>query len=307
MNTKLNPNLHPMRKSKIRKSAGERTADVFILIAMWGVIAVTLYPFIYVLSMSISDPYRAIDNSVWLWPKGFSLGAYERIFENPQLWVSYYNTIFYAVVGTAINVVMTILGGYPLSRRTFFARKWIMTFIVITMFFSGGLIPTFILINELGLYNTRWAVLLPGATSAFYIIITLTFFRAIPEALHESAKIDGASEFRILRSIIVPLSKPIIAVLTLFYAVGHWNSYFNAMIYLPDTKLQPLQVFLVRVLVEQTADTLMNEMQGQLGRTIMSYQLKYSIIIVAILPILLVYPFVQKYFVKGVMIGSLKE
>lgn len=228
------------------------------------------------------------------------------VFENPDVWRSYYNTIFYTVIGTAINVTLTMLGAYPLARTNFFARKQIMVFIVITMFFNGGLIPMFILIQNLNLYNTRWAILLPTAVSAFLIIITRTFFQSISESLHESAKLDGAGEFTILTRIVIPLSAPIVAVLALFYAVGHWNSFFPALMYLPDIKLQPLSLYLVKVLI-QNSGAMMENMIDETEKSMYAVQLKYSLIIVAILPILVIYPFLQKYFAKGVMIGSLKE
>lgn len=290
----------------VKRNKGATISDWLIYAVMIFVIAITLYPFIYVLSMSISSPQHVVSGTVWLFPKGFSLESYRRVFENEDIWIAYYNTIFYTVVGTALNILFTMLAAYPLSRRTFFARNWIMVIIVITMFFSGGLIPSFLLIKELGLYNTRWAILLPGLTSAFYIIITRTFLQSIPESLTESARIDGANDISILVRIILPLSKPILAVLALFYAVGHWNSYVSAMIYLSDVRLQPMSLYLMKVLV-QNNDSLMEGMSDQLDRALFSVQLKYSIIIVSILPILLVYPFLQKYFVKGVMIGSLKE
>lgn len=292
--------------AKIRKSAGEKVGDGFILLSMWFVAAVTLYPFIYVISMSISDPIHVLQKSIWLLPKGFSLNAYALVFENPDVWRAYYNTVFYTVAGTAINVAVTMLGAYPLARSTFFARKQIMIFIVITMFFSGGLIPMFLLIQNLNLYNTRWAILLPAAASAFLIIISRTFFQSISESLHESAKLDGAGEFTILTRIVIPLSKPIVAVLSLFYAVGHWNNFFSALIYLPNVKLQPLSLYLVKVLI-QNSTSVMDGIADQFDRSMYMVQLKYSLIIVAILPILAIYPLLQKYFVKGVMIGSLKE
>jgi len=291
---------------RAKKSAGERIGDGIIYAIMWIVVAVTLYPFLYVVSMSISDPVYVIQKTIWLLPKGFSLKAYEKVFENPDVWTAYLNTIFYTAAGTAINVIMTMLGAYPLSRKSFFARKQVMIFIVITMFFSGGLIPMFLLVQNLGLYNTRWAILLPGAVSAFLIIVTRTFFQSIPENLHESAKLDGTGEFSILWRIVAPLSMPIIAVLTLFYAVGQWNSFFPALLYLPDVRLQPLSLYLIKVLI-QNSTTMMEDMANQSDRSMYVVQLKYSLIIVAILPILVVYPFLQKYFVKGVMIGSLKE
>lgn len=281
-------------------------SDLLIYLMMIFVIVITLYPFVYVLSMSISDPKNVLADTIWLFPQGFSLESYKKVFENEEIWTAYSNTIFYTVAGTALNIVFTMLAAYPLSRKTFFARNGIMIFIVITMFFGGGLIPSFLLIKELGLYNTRWAVLLPGLTSAFYIIITRTFFQSIPDSLTESAKIDGANDIGILLRIIIPLSKPILAVLSLFYAVGHWNSYVSAMIYLPDPKLQPMSLYLMKILV-QNNDSMLEGMTDQIDRALFAAQLKYAIIIVTILPILLIYPFLQRFFVKGVMIGSLKE
>jgi putative aldouronate transport system permease protein len=256
--------------------------------------------------MSISDPKNVINNSVWLFPKGFSVEAYRKVFDNPDVWRAYYNTLFYTIVGTAVNVTMTMLAAYPLSRKTFFLRNQIMVLIVITMFFSGGLIPTFLLIKNIGLYDTRWALILPGAVGAYFIIIARTFLQGLPESLMESARIDGANDLYILYKIVVPLSMPIIAVLSLFYAVGHWNSYFSAMLYLSDPKLHPMSLYLVKILI-QDSDTMVKEMAQDINRTLYSIQIKYALIIVTVLPILFVYPFLQKYFVKGVLIGSLKE
>ncbi|WP_238178167.1 carbohydrate ABC transporter permease [Paenibacillus contaminans] len=290
----------------VRKNTTEKSFDVLILFFMLFVIVITLYPFVYVASMSISDPRNVINNSVWLWPKGFSLEAYKRVFDNPDVWRSYYNTLFYTVVGTAVNVAMTILGAYPLARRTFFLRNQIMVFIVITMFFNGGLIPMFLLIKNIGLYDTRWALILPAAVGAYFIIIARTFLQSLPESLIESAKIDGANDIYILYKIILPLSMPIIAVLSLFYAVGHWNSYFSAMIYLSDSSLHPMSLYLVKILI-QDSDSMVKGMAQDINRTMYSIQIKYALIIVTVLPILFVYPFLQRYFVKGVLIGSLKE
>jgi putative aldouronate transport system permease protein len=271
---------------------------------------ITLYPFIYVLSMAISEPKYVIAQSVWLLPKGFSLQALKIVINNQGLLRSYYNTIWYTVVGTTINVIMTLLAAYPLSRKKFFLKKPITFIITFTMFFGGGLIPSFILINKLGLYNTRWAIVLPGAVAAWYIIIARTFFNNIPDSMHESPKLDGAGEFRILMSIYMPLSIPLIAVLTLFYAVGHWNSYFSALLYLPNKKLQPLQVLLMNVLTKEASDTIMmsaDPAMARSDRSLVAIQIRYAVIMVVITPIIIVYPFLQKYFVKGVMIGAIKE
>ncbi|MCU6712157.1 carbohydrate ABC transporter permease [Paenibacillus sp. J5C_2022] len=290
----------------IRKGLAEKSFDACLLSFMLLVIVITLYPFLYVVSMSISDPEYVINNSVWLWPKGLSLEAYKRVFDNPDVWRSYYNTLYYTIIGTAINVTMTLLGAYPLARKTFFLRKQLMVFIVITMFFSGGLIPMFLLVRNIGLYDTRWAILLPAAVGAYFIIIARTFLQGLPESLIESAKIDGANDIYILYKIILPLSKPILAVLSLFYAVGHWNSYFSAMIYLSDPSLHPMSLYLVKILIQNSA-ALVQEMAQDINRTMYAIQIKYALIIVTVLPILFVYPFLQKYFVKGVLIGSLKE
>lgn len=267
---------------------------------------ITLYPFLYVASMSLSAPEHVIARSVWLLPKGFTFDAYALILRNPYVWTAYFNTIWYTGVGTLINVVMTILAAYPLSRNQFFLRNPFMVFIVITMFFGGGLIPTFILVSNLGLYDTRWAMVLPGAVWAFNVIIARTFFQTIPEEVIESAKLDGAQELRVLFRIVMPLSMPIVAVLTLFYAVGHWNSYFNAILYLSSPDLHPMQVYLMKVLVA-LSDQFAGATTAGIVRTAEVEQLKFSSIMVTILPILCIYPFLQRYFVKGVMIGALKE
>ncbi len=289
----------------LKESADDRVLLVVAVLLCVLASLVTLYPFIYVMSMSISDPINVLSQTVWLLPKGLSLAGYELVVSDPWLWRSYYNTVWYAVVGTSINVVLTVMTAYPLSRPKFSIKKPLMLFIAFTMFFSGGFIPLFILVNKLGLYNTRWSQVLPTAAAAFYIIIARTFFMTtIPESLHESAMLDGANEVTILRKIIAPLSKPVVAVLVLFYAVSHWNAFFYAMLFLPDKKLQPLQIYLRSVLVESIGG-LQNFAEWS-DRGPLFIQLKYVVIIVALLPIICVYPFIQRYFVKGAMIGALK-
>jgi putative aldouronate transport system permease protein len=287
------------------RSVGESfSRGLLVAILLLAVIA-TLYPFIYVLSMSISDPFEVLNKTVFLWPKGFSLGSYQVLLENKSIWQSYMNTLWYTAVGTAISLVMTVLIAYPLSKGTFLLRGPLMVFITITMFFGGGMIPSFILVSQLHLYNTRWAIVLPVAISTWNTIIARTYFQGLPESLSESARIDGANDFRILASIVIPLSMPIIAVLTLFYAVGQWNSYFPALLYLADPKLHPLQLFLMRVLIQMRYE-LATALQVGVFRAVQVEQLKYATIVVTVLPILCIYPFIQKYFVKGVLIGALK-
>ncbi len=290
----------------MNKKGSDRLIEIIIYVLLAFAGFITLYPFLYVFSMSISGVQEVIRQEVVLLPKGFSIKSYEMIYRNKQFWTSYYNTLWYTAVGTSINVFMTIIAAYPLSKKRLLHRNFFMFMITFTMFFGGGLIPGYLLVNALGLYNTRWAIVIPGAVAAWYIIITRTFFQTIPDSLEESAIIDGASEFRVMMSIYVPLSKPILAVLTLFYAVGHWNSFFAAMIYLSDVRKQPLQIYLRRILIEATAE-IQRAIQGNIQeRSAIGVQLKYSSIIVSIIPIICVYPYLQKYFVKGVLIGSIK-
>jgi len=294
------------KRNRIRETAGDRVFYFFVLCVMWLAIAVTLYPFMYVLSMSLSSPVAVLKQQVWLFPIGINFGAYTRVLNERMIWVAYGNTIYYTFFGTAINVIMTIMLAYPLSRKKFMGKNVVTLFASITMLFSGGMIPHFLLIRNLGLYNTRWAMILPGAIGVYNMIIARTFFTTIPESLHESMAIDGANDLRILISVVLPLSKPIIAVLVLFYAVGHWNTYFSALLYLPNTNLHPLQMYLVRLLVR---DQLLMAEAGvdALELAMQTLQTKYSTIIVVMTPIMCVYPFLQKYFAQGVMIGSIKE
>lgn len=292
---------------KMRQSIGERLFDFFNVLFMSILILVTLYPFLYVLFSSISDPGLLAKNTGVLYkPLGLTFKAYQLVFENPMIMIGYVNTIFYVVVGTAINIFLTSIGAYALSRKNVMLSKPIMMMIIFTMFFSGGLIPTYLLINELGMMNTRWSLIIPNAISVWNLIIMRTSFKGIPESLEESAKMDGANDFTILFRIILPLSLPVIAVMILFYGVGHWNSYFSAMIYLRDNSLWPLQLFLREILITNSTEGFITGVGGgdryPIGETV-----KYATIIVATLPILFLYPFLQKYFVKGVMIGSIKE
>jgi len=270
-------------------------------------IIICLYPVILVISLSISDPVNVMARNVYFLPRGFSLESYKYIMNQEQLWIGYGNTLFYTIVGTTINVSLTVLTAYALSRPNFVLKNACMFFITFTMFFGGGLIPSFIINTKLGLYNSRWALLLIGAISAYNVIVARTFFQTIPESLHESAIIDGAGEFRTFFQIYLPLSMPIIAVLILFYAVGHWNSYFNAMIYLKDQNKQPVQLYLIRIVKESDFGSMQFEGIEDTRKEMMALQMKYSVITIVMLPIVLVYPFLQKYFVKGVMIGAIKQ
>ena len=293
-----------------RKSLGDLIFDLVIYIGVTFALVITLYPFLYVLSMSLSDPGAVLRREIFLWPVGINLDTYKTVLSDPVLWRGYYNTIWYTVVGTLLNLSFTIMAAYPLSRKRFFARNFFMLMFVFTMFFSGGMIPTFIVVIKAGLYDTRGAILLPVLIATYNLIICRTFFQTIPEELFECARLEGAGEWRIVLRIVLPLSAPVIAVLVLFYGVNHWNSWFSAMIYLPDSDLHPIQLYLRRVLIQasrEVADQMEQQGQGEEGMNVFSLmQIKYTVMIVAILPIVVIYPFLQKYFVKGVMIGAIK-
>lgn len=294
------------RKGLTRESPGERLFYAFVILCMIGVLIITLYPFVYVISMSLSSAQHVIRQDVWLFPKGFTLDSYQRVISEPGLWRAYGNTLLYTVVGTFVNVLMTVMMAYPLSKQNFKGRKTLSVIINITMFFNAGMIPNFLLIRALGLYDSRLVMIIPGAISVYNMIIARTFFAGLPASLEESASLDGANNVTILTRIIMPISMPVIAVLTLFYAVGHWNTYFTALLYLPNQAKQPLQMFLVRLLV-QNQQLMADGVGDALQQAISAMQIKYATIIVVILPILMVYPFLQRYFVQGVMVGAIKE
>ncbi|WP_419955503.1 carbohydrate ABC transporter permease [Neobacillus niacini] len=298
-----------MMNFSIKETKSDRIFTIVNYSVLSLLLVVFLYPLIYIVSASFSSTEAVLSGKVWLWPVDFSLEGYKAVFDYKLIWTGYANSIFYTVVGTLINIGMTILAAYPLSRDEFFGRKFFMLLFLFTMIFSGGIIPNYLLIKELGMLDTRWAMIIPGAMSVFNVIITRTYFKStIPKALQEAAKIDGCSDFRFLRSVVLPLSGPIIAVMTLFYAVGHWNSFFNALIYLRDQDLFPLQLILNSILVQNQVDPqMMGDMERMAAKAGLSELLKYSLIVVASVPVLIIYPFVQKHFVKGVMIGSLKE
>lgn len=271
------------------------------------VLTAVLYPLVYVLSASFSSPEALVSGKVWLYPVDPGLEGYKAVFVNNRVWIGYANSLFYMTVGTTINVIMTVAAAYPLSRADFVGRKFIMLVFVFTMIFTGGMIPTYLLVHDLGLLNTRLSLLLPNAMNIFNVVVVTSFFRSmIPNELYESAKMDGCSNFRFLLSIVLPLSRAVIAVITLFYAVDHWNSFFEALLYLSDQQLFPLQIQLREILLlNTTSDSTLN-MKEAAQNVYLSELLKYSLIVVSTLPMLILYPFVQKHLVTGVMIGSIK-
>lgn len=270
---------------------------------------IVLLPLIYIVAASFSSAEAVIAGKVTLWPVDFSLLGYETIFEHKKVWNGFANSIFYTFFGTIFNVVMTIIAAYPLSRQDLVGRRFITFAFIFTMLFSGGLIPTYMVVRDLGLLNTRWAMILPTGIGPFNLLITIAFFRTtIPPELIEAARIDGASDFRIFRSVILPLARPIIAVLTLIYAVNtHWNTYFQALIYLKDQDLFPLQIVLREILIENSIDaSMLIDIEDLVAREGLRDLLKFSLIVVASVPVMVLYPFVQQHFIKGMTIGSVK-
>lgn len=289
----------------IKKTVGDKIFDFFNYVILTLLMIITIYPFLYVVFASFSSADQlAASRGLLYKPLGFSINAYKAVFDNPMILIGYKNTIFYVLVGTLYNLLMTSLGAYVLSRKNFFWKKYMLAMVIFTMFFGGGLIPNFLLVKGLGMYNTVWALIIPGAISTMNLIIMKTSFESIPDGLEESAKIDGANDFTILFKIILPLSMSTIAVMVLYYGVGHWNSWFGALIYLRNKNLYPLQLVLREILISNSMNDMLQNTEAD--KQFLSETIKHATIMVATLPILLVYPFLQKYFVKGVMIGALK-
>jgi putative aldouronate transport system permease protein len=291
-------------KNKVRD---EPLFDWAVNLISFVLVLFVAYPLIYVISASFSDPLRVIQGEVWLLPSKPTLASYGYIIGDGRIWQGYRNTVLYTAVGTALNLAMTILAAYPLSRRDLPGRNFFMFLMVFTMYFSGGLIPTYLVIRQLGLLNSFWVMILPTAIVTYNLIVMRTFFATtIPKELLESGFIDGAGNFRILLTIVLPLSSPVIAVVGLFYAVGHWNAFFNALIYLRDSALYPLQLILRDILLQSMVEDVGTDSLGMQEQVLISEGIKYAIILISSLPVILMYPFVQKYFVKGVMVGSIK-
>ena len=297
------------KNKRIKRSGADKRFDVINLILMGLLLVIFVWPLWFIIIASFSNPNEVWNGNVVLWPIGFNLDAYKEALKYENIWIGYKNTIIYTVIGTLINIIMTICAAYPLSRKDFMPRNVLMMMFMVTMFFSGGLIPTYMVVNSLHLSNTIWAMMIPNAVTIFNVIITRTYFvNSIPMSLQEAAELDGANTFQYLIKVVLPLSKPILAVIVLYYGVAHWNDFFSALIYLKDKELLPLQSFLRDLLINSQVDTNMAgldlaevEAKRQLAET-----LKYSIIIISTVPILCIYPFIQKYFVKGIMIGAIK-
>ncbi|WP_135555414.1 carbohydrate ABC transporter permease [Paenibacillus cymbidii] len=296
----------------MKDSAQDRTVTVVIYAFLLLAALVVAYPLLFVLSASVSEPQMVNSGQVVLLPAGFNLEGYREILDYAPIWRGYANTIVYTVVGTLINLAVTLSAAYALSRRETEGRNVIAFLFALTMFFSGGLIPTYLLVTELGLRNSMWALILPGAASMYNIIICRTYFASsIPYELYESAKTDGASDFRMFVGIALPLSAPIVAVMALFYGVGHWNQFFSALIYLNDDAKYPLQLVLRTLLLQQQSSGSLNDSVEALTdftrRSRLADMMKYGLVIVAAAPLLIVYPFLQRFFVKGMLVGAIKS
>jgi len=277
---------------------------IVYLVAIIGFI-ITLYPFIYILAVSFSNSHSVYRGEVFLWPVNPTIAGYRQVFKQKGLWTAYGNTIFYTVVGTIFNMAATTIAAYPLSRRQFFVRRFFNFFIAFTMYFSGGLIPTYLLITNLGFYNSRWVMIIPSLLSTYNVMVCRSAFSNIPDEVIESAEIEGANDWQIFYSIAVRLITPTLAVLTLYYAVGHWNNFFTALLYLSDNRLIPIQVLLRRVLIQSSSELMGGDIASD-DKAAVSIQIRYVTIVIATLPILAIYPFLQKYFVRGIMLGAVK-
>lgn len=291
----------------VTRSRADKAFDVMDYVLLTIGFLLVAYPLYFVLIASVSDPIAVYEGRVILYPIKPTLEGYARIFSYESLFTGYKNTLIYTAVGTSINVVMTITAGYALSRKDLVGRNVMMMGVMITMIFSGGMIPNYLLVRSLKLYNTMWALILPGAVSTWNLIVTRTFFQqTIPEELREAAELDGCGDTSFFVRVVLPLSSSIIAVMVLFYAVSHWNSYYNALLYLSSTSKYPLQLVLRNILIVNTLDDMVNDVATQAAQQRMGDLIKYGMIIVSSLPLLILYPFLQKYFVHGVMIGAIK-
>lgn len=297
---------HKMKKMSRDDLIYEIITKMFLVVVM----IVIIYPVYFVLVASFSDPIYVNSGEMLFWPKGFTLLGYQRVFKDSRIWNGYRNTIMYTVLGTILGVVATMLAAYSLSRKDLPGRKIIMFLFIFTMYFSGGMIPYYLVVKGLGLVNSRTLMILSGAVSVYNIIIARSFLEAnIPEELKDAASIDGCGNARFFAQIVIPLSKAVIAVIALYLAVSYWNSYFNAMIFLTDTDKYPLQLYLRQILLTVSESASMDsslDPQALIQLQQMGQVIKYGVIVVATVPIICVYPFIQKYFVKGVMIGSVK-
>ncbi|MEQ4208867.1 carbohydrate ABC transporter permease [Actinopolymorpha sp. B9G3] len=301
------PSAASYKPRRIKESAVDRVFLIAVYILLTVALIVVIVPLLYILASSFSSPEAVSSGRVYLWPVEFSIAGYQALLGNQQIITGYVNSLIYAFGGTLISTTLTIMIAYPLSRKEFMGRNVIMTLVLFTMLFQGGLIPLYIVVQDLGMLNTRWAMVLPQAIAVWQVIIARTYFRtAIPDELAEAAQLDGCSDLRFLWSVVLPLAKPMIAVIALMYGIFQWNAYFDALIYLKSPDLYPLQLVLRNILILNTQAGGATDVGAQMEREQMADLLKYSLIVVASIPVLLIYPFVARYFTKGVMVGAIK-
>lgn len=295
----------------MKERGADRIFRIVNAVLLTLLLVITLFPLVHIVAASISDPLLVNKGQVWLLPKQLTFEGYKRVFQDADIWTGYRNTIFYTVAGTCLNLALTFTSAYVLSRKDYAGRTVVMLLILFTLFFNGGLIPTYFLMKNLSLLDTVWALIVPGAVSAWNIIIVRTYMQTeIPAEIHEASKIDGCSDWNLFLRVVLPLSKPIVAVMALFYGVGHWNAFFDALIYITDRSLYPLQLVLRELLVQAQMSEAMKQSGGVAAGLARQAQLaellKYAMIIVSTAPVLIVYPFLQRFFVKGIMVGSVK-
>ena len=297
-----------MKTSFLKESFSDKLYDIITRFLVIFAVVICVYPFVYVISISLSSGIAVNQGRVWLYPVDIDLSTFGMVMRYGELWTSYLNTFYYTIVGTICNIIMTCLAAYPLSRRRFFMRRKLNFLLAFTMYFSGGLIPTYIVVTSLGLYNKRAAMILPVLCFAYNIMICRSAFEAIPEDLFEEAAIEGANDFTCLTRIAIPLIKPTLAVLTLYYAVARYNDFFNAMLYLGKKELQPLQLFLRKILLLASSEILQSagSTTAVAAAAMSTIQVRYVCIVLSVIPILIICPFVQKYLVKGTMLGAVK-
>lgn len=301
-----------MRRNRFDRSKDDIVFDSINYCLMTAVLVIVLYPLVYILGASFSDPYKVASGEMWLYPVEFTLEGYQYLLKYSEIWVSYGNTIVYTIAGTSLNLVVTLPCAYALSRKDFVGRGWLMLLIMIPMYFTGGLVPTYITVKRLGLLDTRLMLIVGGATATYNLIVSRTFFSStIPMELQEAGVIDGCSNWKLFIRIVMPLSMPIVAVMAMFFGVGHWNEYFGAMIYLKSRSLYPLQLILREILIQSEVAAEMAMVDSDLIESAarqarISDMIKYTAIVISIAPMLLVYGFLQRYFVKGIMIGAIK-
>ncbi len=291
---------------KIRQSREDRAFTAVIAVVVGLIMLLTIYPLYIVVISSFSAPMEVISGHVWLLPQGFSGEGYRRVFQNSDIFMSYKNTIIYTVLGTAVSLFFTLSAAYPLSRKKLYGRTGLMLLFTFTMFFKGGMIPTYLTVKGLGLYNNIWVMVLMGSLSIYNMIVARTFLQnTIPNEIYEATEMDGANDIQVFFQIVLPLSMPILAVLSLFYAVGIWNNYFTGLIYLKSRSLYPLQLVLREILVTDTSD-MTDTLEANMNKLLVQESVKYCVIVVSSVPMLVLYPFLQRFFTKGVMIGAIK-